>query len=576
MGDSEKPPVSPKGHCHDTRSLSSKEEDVNPRAFGQGRDRSQSEDADNESDHEPQEEAGGDNEAPDLETLSRVSSGPPYSVFSSSVKWWIVFMNCISAFISPITANIYFPAIPALSQDLGVSVAKINLTLTTYMIFQGLAPTFFGDFADIAGRRPAFIIACTIYLGANIGLALQRDYAALLVLRMLQSGGSSGTIALVYGVVADIAPSSERGKFMGIVGAGLTIGPALGPIIGGLLSQYLGWPSIFWFLCILAVVWMIPYVLAVPETGRKVVGNGSIPPQGWNMTLLDYIRFRRQARNRPSTLVRRKLRFPNPFNTLAVIGNKDMAMVLFYNACLYIGFMTITATLATQFANIYHYNDIQLGLCYLPIGGATTVSSISMGYILDWNYRRIAKKLGVRIDRKRGNDLRGFPIEKARLQLAYPLVIIGTLVYIGFGWALYYETHVAVPLVLSFFIGLCVTGPFQIMNVLIVDLYPEAPATATAANNLTRCLSGAVATAVIQYIIDAWGRGWAYTFIAFLFGAFSPALLAIQKYGPKWREERMDRMKRATEKKEAEAKEKENAAMEQSSGVLAGTQPTPN
>lgn len=51
--------------------------------------------------------------------------------------------------------------------------------------------------------------------GANIGLALQNDYAALLLLRCLQSTGSSGTVALGTGVVADIASSGERGKFMG-------------------------------------------------------------------------------------------------------------------------------------------------------------------------------------------------------------------------------------------------------------------------------------------------------------------------------------------------------------------------
>ncbi|KAI1478771.1 MFS general substrate transporter [Daldinia eschscholtzii] len=576
MNDSEKPPTIPKDHHDETQERPSKEEELAPQILGgQNRDHTRSRDSDDEDTPGSEDGVEDDNGPRDLETLSRVSSGPPYSVFSPSMIRWIVFMNCISAFISPITANIYFPAIPSLSRDLGVSVGQINLTLTTYMIFQGLAPTFFGDFADVAGRRPAFIIAFTFYLGANIGLALQRNYAALLILRMLQSGGSSGTLALVYAVVADIAPTSQRGKYMGIVGAGLTIGPALGPIIGGLLAQYLGWPAIFWFLCILAVVWMVPYVLAVPETGRKVVGNGSIPPQGWNMTLLDYIRFRRHPRNRPTGQAKQKLRFPNPFNTLAIVGNKDMGMILFYNASLYIGFMIITSTLASQFADIYHYNDIQLGLCYLPIGGATTVSSICNGYMIDWNYRRIAKKLGISIDRKRGNDLKGFPIEKARLQLVYPLVIIGAVAYIGFGWALHYKAHVAVPLVLSFFIGTCVTGPFQIINVLIVDLYPSAPATATAANNLCRCLSGAVATAVIQYIIDAWGRGWAYTFIALIFTSFSPALWVIQNYGPKWREERLEKMRQAAEKKEAEVKAKESAAVEKTNnGVLAESQPS--
>lgn len=130
-----------------------------------------------------------------------------------------------AAFISPTSANIYFPALNPLEVDLNVSPTLINLTLTSYMIFQGLAPTVFGDLADMAGRRPAYIIAFIVYLGANIGLALQNSYAALFILRCMQSTGSSGAIALGFGVVADISTSSERGSYMGIVGAGTMMGP---------------------------------------------------------------------------------------------------------------------------------------------------------------------------------------------------------------------------------------------------------------------------------------------------------------------------------------------------------------
>ncbi|KAI1748459.1 chloramphenicol resistance protein [Xylaria castorea] len=502
-------------------------------------------------------EINSEDEARDLEnTLSRVSSGPPYSVFSDSMKRWIVGMNCIAAFVSPITANIYFPAIPTVAQDLGVSVDQINLTLTTYMILQALAPTICGDFGDIAGRRPTFIITFIIYLGANVGLALQRNYAALLVLRMVQSAGSSGTIALVYAVVADIVPTSERGKWMGIVGSGITIGPAIGP--GGLLNAYLGWPSIFWFLIILTVVWLIPYILAVPETARKVVGNGSIPPQGWNMTLLDYIRFRNQNKTRSTT--KQKIPIPNPLNTLKVLRHKNMAMILLYNATLFVGFSTVTATLATQFKQIYGYDELILGLLYLPIGGATTIASIGGGFVADWNFRRIARSMGVKIDRKRGNDMANFPVEKARIQVIFPLIFIGSGACIGYGWALERQVSVAVPLVLSFFIGLCVTWPFQIMNLLIVDSYPGAPATATAANNLVRCLTGAAATAAIQPIIRAIGQGWAYTLLALLFTIPSPVLLIIAKHGPKWRRERLEMLE--AEKKKAEVSEEQTVTVE--------------
>lgn len=105
-------------------------------------------------------------------------------------------------------------------------------------IFQGLAPSVIGNLADSAGRRPAYTICFIIYIGANIGLALQNNYAALFVLRCIQSSGSSGTIALSSGVVSDIATASERGKYLGFITAGSLLGPSIGPVIGGVLVRY--------------------------------------------------------------------------------------------------------------------------------------------------------------------------------------------------------------------------------------------------------------------------------------------------------------------------------------------------
>ncbi len=84
-----------------------------------------------------------------------------------------------------------------------MSSSKVSLTVTTYLIVQGLAPMMIAGFSDKAGRRPAYFICFTIYIIANLALALQNNYIALLLLRMLQSGGSSGTVALANGVVGD-------------------------------------------------------------------------------------------------------------------------------------------------------------------------------------------------------------------------------------------------------------------------------------------------------------------------------------------------------------------------------------
>lgn len=68
----------------------------------------------------------------------------------------------------------------------------INLTVTSYLIVAAIAPALMGDMADQSGRRPIYILMFMFMIGANIGIALQKSYPALLVLRMLQSAGSSG------------------------------------------------------------------------------------------------------------------------------------------------------------------------------------------------------------------------------------------------------------------------------------------------------------------------------------------------------------------------------------------------
>ena len=120
---------------------------------------------------------------------------------------------------------------------------------------------FWGTLADRWGRRPMFM-ACMLVLSlACVGLALvpTNAYWLLMVLRCLQAAGSASTIALGAGVIADIAERHERGGFFGLYSLGpmvrycgdtvfvnghspaSQVGPCLGPVIGGALSQGLGW-----------------------------------------------------------------------------------------------------------------------------------------------------------------------------------------------------------------------------------------------------------------------------------------------------------------------------------------------
>lgn len=113
-------------------------------------------------------------------------------VFNKSTGRWTIFFVALAGFFSPLSANIYFPALNYLAHDLHVSLKPINLTITAYLVCQEVVPFIFGDAADTIGRRLVYVAAIVIYLAANIGLALQDSYPALHVLRVLQSSGASG------------------------------------------------------------------------------------------------------------------------------------------------------------------------------------------------------------------------------------------------------------------------------------------------------------------------------------------------------------------------------------------------
>lgn len=188
---------------------------------------------------------------------------------------------------------------------------------------------------------------------------------------MLQSCGSSGTIALRNGIIAAIFTPAERGTYLGII-AGVTLcAPAFGPLIGGALTQTLGWRSIFWGLTIFTTAQTLIYVLFVPETNRRVVGNGSIEPeQWWNKTVWQLLHksSSRQTASLSTTKTKVKLRWPNPIKVLAMLKEPDIALLIVTGSLCNAATYDIMASLPYMMTHTYGLSIIQLSLCYMYVG----------------------------------------------------------------------------------------------------------------------------------------------------------------------------------------------------------------
>lgn len=299
-----------------------------------------------------------------------------HSVFSKHAKRFIVFMTALAAMVSPMSSQIYVPALYVLSEYYRVTITHINLTVTTYMIVQGLAPSFMGTFADVGGRRPAYILCFSIYVLANLGLALQDNYAALLVLRAMQSAGSSATVSIGYGVMSDIATPGERGRYMGFMGAGQRSSLSLGPLLGGLLYKGSGWRSIFWFLVIFGGGYLAVYIMSVPETSRKLVGNGSIPlPSWWKMSGFQCFTANRGKKKasieecaedqKPRGNQKLSLSMFNPLTSLTIFKDKAATINILHLSLTYSSTIVIQTSTANLFGQLYGLDTMRIGLCYM-------------------------------------------------------------------------------------------------------------------------------------------------------------------------------------------------------------------
>lgn len=206
----------------------------------------------------------GADEAPET-TAERNDDRPLHSVFPPRIKAFVICMTVFASLFSPLSSFIYLPAITPIARSYHRTISEINLTVTLYQVMQAIAPLFFGDLSDQIGRRPIYMSVFVVYIAANIGLALQNNYGALMFLRAMQSTGSSATIAIGSAVVADLTTSAERGGYITAVQASVMFAPAFAPVLGGILTQYLGWRSTFWFLVIGAGVFLLVYIPLVPE-----------------------------------------------------------------------------------------------------------------------------------------------------------------------------------------------------------------------------------------------------------------------------------------------------------------------
>ena len=173
---------------------------------------------------------------------------------SSNSKGIILLITCMSSFLTPFTSSSVNIALPSIGTRFSLDAVTLSWVATAYLLAAAVFLVPFGRFSDIYGRKLIFRIGIIIDALASVLCATANSGAWLIVFRALQGLGGAMIFGTGVAILTSVFPSKERGRVLGINVAATYTGLSIGPLAGGLFTQYLGWQGIFFFNTLLGLI----------------------------------------------------------------------------------------------------------------------------------------------------------------------------------------------------------------------------------------------------------------------------------------------------------------------------------
>jgi MFS transporter, DHA2 family, metal-tetracycline-proton antiporter len=177
----------------------------------------------------------------------------------SSERFIVILVSCC-VFISVLNTNMFNVALPAIGREFDMSPGGLGWVVTSYSLIFGIGTPFYGRLADMYGLRRMLMIGLTIFSVGSLACMVAPEYYLLIVARIIQAAGTAAIPALGTAAIFRAIPAERRGVATGYIAAMVGIGAAIGPSLGGAITEIISWRGLFVFGALL--------IIAVPLTRR--------------------------------------------------------------------------------------------------------------------------------------------------------------------------------------------------------------------------------------------------------------------------------------------------------------------
>lgn len=333
-------------------------------------------------------------------------------------KWLVTITIMIGSLVAIIDTSIVNVAIPKIQESFAANIDQVNAVATFYIISNVIVMPLTGYLSALWGRKQFYAGTILLFTLSSLLCGLAWNLESLVLFRVIQGLAGGALLPSAQAILFETFPKEEHGKAMGIFGLGVIVGPALGPVLGGYLTDTVGWRSIFTINLLPGIIAAVlvflfiqnPPYLKKPEgkfdwpgLATLVVGLSSLQYAlekgqglGWFhsglIVLLTLVGLLNLA-----YLVRRELVTKNPVVDLSAFGNLTFVAGNIIGVLAGFSLYGLLFVLPIFMTEILHFNTIETGLALMPGAVATAVAMPIAGRLADRLDPRIPLAVGIAI-----------------------------------------------------------------------------------------------------------------------------------------------------------------------------------
>ena len=323
----------------------------------------------------------------------------------------VLLMVCVALFFGVLNASAVVVVLPDIAADLSVDTGQLSWLMTGFLLIYGIAIPFYGRLADRYGARPLFLLGVAVFSAGSLFSALAPTFSLLLAARIVQAVGGAAVPGLGMTLASRAYSAESRGSVLGVIAATIGLAGAIGPLLGGALSELFGWQSIF--VLNAAAAFTIPIGLKIlPKDEERMGGDldlvGSlalallvggvvlIPTEGARSGWLAPLALAGAAMASIGliTLTVRQATARSPFIPREFLRSSRYVRLVWMSFSVMAANVAILISLPILLASSHRLSPLEVGLAMLPGAISTSVFGVLAGRLTDRNGARLPTWIG--------------------------------------------------------------------------------------------------------------------------------------------------------------------------------------